>query len=38
MHALVTVYDIHEYLLSRPDYAHLVPLMEDYMHKYCLAN
>lgn len=38
VHALVTVYDIHEYLLSRPDYAHLVPLMEDYMHKYCLAN
>ena len=38
VHALVTVYDIHEYLLSRPDYAHLVPLMEDYLHKYCLAN
>ena len=36
VHALVTVRDIYEYLQSRADYAHLLPLMEDYMKRYCI--
>ena len=36
VHAIVTVRDIEEYLRGREDYAHLLPLMEDYMSKYCL--
>lgn len=36
VHAIVTVRDIEEYLRGREDYAHLLPLMEDYMSRYCL--
>lgn len=36
VHALVTVRDIYEYLQDRADYAHLLPLMEDYMKRYCI--
>ena len=36
VHALVTVRDIYEYLQGRPDYAHLLPLMESYMEQYCI--
>lgn len=36
VHALVTVQDIREYLLGREDYAHLIPLMDNYMKQYCV--
>ena len=36
VHALVTVRDIHEYLKGRPEYESLLPLMEDYMSRYCV--
>ena len=36
VHALVTVQDIHEYLKEKPEYENLLPLMEDYMSRYCV--
>ena len=36
VHALVTVQDIHEYLQTKPEYENLLPLMEDYMSRYCV--
>ncbi len=36
VHALVTVRDIHEYLKEKPEYENLLPLMEDYMSRYCV--
>lgn len=36
VHALVTVQDIRAYLADRADYAHLLPLMDDYMARYCV--
>ena len=36
VHALVTVRDIHEYLQTKPEYESLLPLMEDYMSRYCV--
>ena len=36
VHALVTVRDIHEYLQTKPEYENLLPLMEDYMSRYCV--
>ncbi len=36
VHAIVTVMDIKEYLSSKDEFKSLVPLMEDYMAKYCV--
>lgn len=36
VHSIVTVQDIREYLLTREDYAQLVPKMDAYMEQYCL--
>ncbi|MDO4460741.1 MAG: orotate phosphoribosyltransferase [Clostridia bacterium] len=36
VHALVTVEDIREYLVSQGTYEDILPLMDDYMSKYCV--
>ncbi|MDL2234170.1 orotate phosphoribosyltransferase [Ruminococcaceae bacterium OttesenSCG-928-L11] len=36
VHAIVTVRDIREYLDTRDDYKHLLPLMDAYMEQYCV--
>lgn len=36
VHALVTVSDIYEFLKTNGTHDHLLPLMEDYMSKYCI--
>lgn len=36
VHAIVTVMDIREYLLTKEEYKELIPLMDDYMAKYCV--
>ncbi len=36
VHSLVTVRDIREYLLGKEEYDKLVPLMDEYMEKYCV--
>lgn len=36
IHALVTVQDIREYLNSLPEYASLLPKMDEYMTRYCI--
>ncbi len=36
VHAIITVADIHEYLKEKPEYASVLPMMEQYMDKYCI--
>ena len=36
VHSLVTVSDIREYLSTLPEYAPLLPKMDEYMAKYCV--
>ncbi len=36
VHALVTVEDIREYLVSKGTYGDILPLMDEYMSKYCV--
>ncbi len=36
VHALVTVQDIKEYLVSQGTYGDILPLMDEYMSKYCV--
>ncbi len=36
VHALVTVQDIKEYLVSKGTYGDILPLMDEYMSKYCV--
>lgn len=36
VHSLVTVRDIYHYLKNHPDYAAVLPLMEQYMATYCI--
>ena len=36
VHSIVDARDIHEYLKTRPEYADVLHLMEDYMAQYCV--
>ena len=36
VHSIVDARDIHEYLKTRPEYADVLRLMEDYMAQYCV--
>ncbi len=36
VHSLVTVKDIREYLLEKEEYDKLVPIMDEYIEKYCV--
>jgi orotate phosphoribosyltransferase len=36
IHSIIDVRDVREYLLGSEEYSKLVPLMDDYMKKYCL--
>ncbi len=38
VHALVDVTDIYEYLCQLSEYAHVLPLMRQYMKQYCLLD
>ena len=36
VHPIITVQDIHEYLMTRPEYEIVLKLMDEYMEKYCI--
>ena len=36
VHSLITVTDIYEYLKEQGTYGDILPLMEEYMEKYCV--
>ncbi len=38
IHAIVNVTDIYEFLGKLPEYAHVLPLMREYMDKYCVLG